>query len=141
MTVHHLEDFAVGQILETDALTVTESMIIDFAMEFDPQPLVTDTAAARNSMFCGLAASGWHTCAIAMGMVVHSGLKIANRREGSFQIEVGDDLLDDLRIFDASDDAHGPAPSRQALGTAVFGGMIAPTILVVVCVPVFFVSF
>jgi acyl dehydratase len=82
MTVHYLEDFEVGQIIETDRLTVTESMIIDFAQEFDPQPFHTDAAAARNSMFRGLAASGWHICAITMGMVVRSGLKIANGHVG-----------------------------------------------------------
>ena len=82
MTVHYLEDFEVGQIFETDELTVTESMIIDFAREFDPQPFHTDPATARSSMFRGLAASGWHTCAITMGMVVRSGLKIANGQVG-----------------------------------------------------------
>ncbi len=82
MTVHYLEDFTPGQRFETESITVTEAMIIDFARQFDPQLFHTDPEAAKGTMFSGLAASGWHTSALTMGLVVRSGLKIANGQVG-----------------------------------------------------------
>ncbi|HXJ02753.1 MAG TPA: MaoC family dehydratase [Micropepsaceae bacterium] len=65
----HFEDFRAGQIfnLGTHVLTVDE--IVEFAREFDPQPQHTDPGAAKD-LLGGLAASGWHLCAIAMRMMV-----------------------------------------------------------------------
>jgi acyl dehydratase len=72
-----LEDFAVGQrfISETRALTAEE--IKSFAASFDPQPFHTDEVAAEASFFRGLAASGWHTAAITMSLLVKSGMPIS----------------------------------------------------------------
>jgi acyl dehydratase len=64
------EDFPVGDIMEMGSHTFTEEQIIAFARQFDPQPFHTDPEAARNSFFKGLIASGWHTCAIAMRLMV-----------------------------------------------------------------------
>ena len=55
-----------------------ESMIKDFAAEFDPQPFHLDETSARASVFKGLAASGWHTAGIAMRLLVTGGLPLAN---------------------------------------------------------------
>ncbi len=55
-----------------------EAKIKDFATEFDPQPFHLDEIAARASIFKGLAASGWHTAAIAMRLLVTGGLPLAN---------------------------------------------------------------
>ena len=65
----HFEDFHAGQIfaLGTHVLTVEE--ILDFASEFDPQPQHLDGDAAKE-LLGGLAASGWHLCALAMRMLV-----------------------------------------------------------------------
>ena len=65
----HFEDFAPGSIAEFGSRSVTREEIIAFAAEFDPQPFHLDEEAARASMLGGLAASGWHTCAILMRMI------------------------------------------------------------------------
>ena len=63
------EDFPVGQVREFGALPVTREGIIAFARQFDPQPFHLDDAAGEAGLFGGLAASGWHTCAMAMRMM------------------------------------------------------------------------
>lgn len=62
------EDLHAGQRLRFGAYPVTESEIIEFATEFDPQPFHLDSEAAKHSLLGGLAASGWHTCCMAMRM-------------------------------------------------------------------------
>ena len=64
------EDFPVGDIMEMGSHTFTEDEIIAFARQFDPQSFHIDPLAAKNSFFGGLIASGWHTCAIAMRLMV-----------------------------------------------------------------------
>jgi acyl dehydratase len=71
-----LEDFAVGQTFKSGAVTVDEERIRTFAEEFDPQPMHTDPSAARQSLFGGLAASGWHTAAITMRLLVTSEMRV-----------------------------------------------------------------
>ena len=66
----HWEDFAVGQVRELGSLTVSRQEILDFASQFDPQPFHLDDEAAKASVFGGLCASGWHTCALAMRLMV-----------------------------------------------------------------------
>ena len=66
----HWEDFAVGQVRELGSLTVSRQEILDFARQFDPQPFHLDDEAAKASVFGGLCASGWHTCALAMRLMV-----------------------------------------------------------------------
>ena len=70
MTVQYFEDFAVGQTYKSGRLTVGKEQIIEFATAFDPQPYHLDDAAARDTVFGGLAASGWHTAAMTMRLVV-----------------------------------------------------------------------
>jgi len=77
MTARYLEDFAVGQTYGSGRLTVDEARIKTFAAEFDPQPFHMDEEAARGSIFRGLAASGWHTAALTMRLLVDSDLKPA----------------------------------------------------------------
>jgi acyl dehydratase len=77
VTVHYLEDFAVGQTYGSPRLRVDEARAIDFAKEFDPQPFHLDDKAARGSIFGGLAASGWHTAAMTMRLLVEGELKPA----------------------------------------------------------------
>ena len=68
----YLEDLHVGQRFESDPHTLDLEQIKDFASKFDPQPFHLDEAAAEKSMFKGLAASGWHTAALTMRMLVES---------------------------------------------------------------------
>jgi acyl dehydratase len=66
----YFEDLAVGQQDSFGGYAVTESEIIDFAERYDPQPMHVDPEAAGESMFGGLVASGWHTAAMCMRLLV-----------------------------------------------------------------------
>ncbi|MGF6781004.1 MaoC family dehydratase [Paraburkholderia sp. GAS334] len=78
MTEHlYLDDLKVGMQFDSPTFTVTEADIKRFASEFDPQPFHLDDTAARESIFRGLAASGWHTAAITMRLLVSGGLPLA----------------------------------------------------------------
>jgi acyl dehydratase len=72
MTRRYFEDFAVGQTFGSGRLVVDEPRIKSFAAEFDPQPFHLDDAAAKDTFFRGLAASGWHTAAATMRLLVES---------------------------------------------------------------------
>jgi acyl dehydratase len=66
----------VGQVLAGSArIKVEAERVKSFAVEFDPQPFHLDEAAAKGTLFRGLAASGWHTAAITMRLLVESDLK------------------------------------------------------------------
>ena len=75
--MRYLEDFEPGQKFGSSTLRVEEERIKRFAAEFDPQPFHLDDAAARASLFRGLAASGWHTAAMTMRLLVESDVKPA----------------------------------------------------------------
>ncbi len=77
MTERYLEDFEAGQTFGSGRLRIDEPRIKAFAAEFDPQPFHLDAAAARHTIFGGLAASGWHTAALTMRLLVESELKPA----------------------------------------------------------------
>ena len=77
MTERYLEDFAAGQTFGSGRLAVEKERIKAFAAQFDPQPFHLDEEAARHSLFRGLAASGWHTAAMTMRLLVESELKPA----------------------------------------------------------------
>ncbi|GAC1301966.1 MAG: MaoC family dehydratase [Vulcanimicrobiaceae bacterium] len=62
----YFEDFPVGERRELGSHAVTEEAILRFAREFDPQTFHVDRAAGEASIFGGLIASGWHTCAMTM---------------------------------------------------------------------------
>ena len=67
---HYLEDFAVGQKYQSGSLRVEAADIKAFAAQFDPQPFHMDEEAAAKTFFGGLAASGWHTAALTMRLLV-----------------------------------------------------------------------
>ena len=77
MSKRYLEDFAVGQTFSSGRWPVTEEQIKAFAADFDPQPFHLDHAAAKDTFFGGLAASGWHTAALTMKLLVESELQPA----------------------------------------------------------------
>lgn len=68
----YLEDFAAGQVFRSGGYEVTEAEILDYARRWDPQPFHLDDAAARGTLFGGLAASGWHTGGMTMRLIVES---------------------------------------------------------------------
>ncbi|GAA0775273.1 MaoC family dehydratase [Roseibium denhamense] len=65
----HFEDFVPGQTYDLGSVCVSKDEIVAFAAEYDPQPFHLDEEAGRASMLGGLAASGWHTCAMVMRLL------------------------------------------------------------------------
>ncbi len=72
--MRYLEDFAVGQHFPTPSLEVTEADIKAFAVRFDPQSMHLDGEAATRGPLGGLSASGWHTTALVMRLIVEANL-------------------------------------------------------------------
>jgi acyl dehydratase len=68
--IEWFDDLRLGTRFKSGEVTVTREDIKRFASEFDPQPFHLDEAAAEHTVFKGLAASGWHTAAIAMNLAV-----------------------------------------------------------------------
>jgi acyl dehydratase len=75
-TALFLEDLHVGQRFASASHKVDEAQIKSFAAQFDPQPFHMDAETAKATLFGGLAASGWHTAAITMKLLVESGLPL-----------------------------------------------------------------
>ena len=73
----YFEDLEIGRRFETGSVVVERDAIKRFAADFDPQPFHLDERAAEGTFFGGLVASGWHTAAITMRLLVTSGLPIA----------------------------------------------------------------
>ena len=74
----YFDDLRVGDAFDSGTHELTVDDIRRFAGEFDPQPFHLDDEAARGTVFGGLAASGWHTAAITMRLLVTRGPKLAN---------------------------------------------------------------
>jgi acyl dehydratase len=79
----YLEDLRVGQRFVSDAHQIDEKQIRAFAEQFDPQPFHLDAEGAKATFFRGLVASGWHTAAITMRLLVGGGMPIAGGLVGA----------------------------------------------------------
>jgi len=77
MSTLYFDDLDVGLRFRTQTHAVDSAQIKAFAAQFDPQPFHLDDAAAKHTLFGGLAASGWHTAAITMRLMVEGGTRIA----------------------------------------------------------------
>ena len=82
-SMFYFEDFHLGRTFDCGPYRVTKEEIIEFAREFDPQPHHLDEAAAKNSILGGLAASGWHVCAMTMRMFADRMIPVMAARGGS----------------------------------------------------------
>lgn len=119
MTGRYLEDFAVGQTYGSGRIKIDTERIKAFAAEFDPQPFHIDEDTARDTMFRGLAASGWHTAALTMRLLVESEFKPAGGIIGAGVDELrwprpvrpGDELHVESEILEAR-----PSKSRPEQG-------------------------
>ena len=119
MTGRYLEDFTVGQTFGSGRLSVDKERIKSFAAEFDPQPFHLDEEAARGTIFRGLAASGWHTAALTMRLLVESELKPAGGIVGTgfdefrwpHPVRPGDELRIESEILEVR-----PSKSRPDQG-------------------------
>lgn len=80
------EDFKPGSVAEYGPHVITREEIMSFAAEYDPQPMHLDEDEARRSMLGGLAASGWHTCALTMRMIA-DGFVLNSGSMGSNAVE------------------------------------------------------
>jgi acyl dehydratase len=107
--MRHLEDFSPGQKYGgRTRLAVTAERIKSFAAEFDPQSFHLDDAAARASLFRGLAASGWHTAAMTMRLLVESDLQPAGGIVGAgfdefrwpLPVRPGDELRVEVEVLE-----------------------------------------
>lgn len=67
------EDYSVGEVIRSAAITLTEADIIDFAFKYDPQPFHIDKLSAEKSIYGGLIASGWQVIAVTFRMLVQAG--------------------------------------------------------------------
>src|SRR5438105_11242828 len=72
----YLEDFTVGETFRSGTVAVDLAAVKQFAAQFDPQPFHLEEGEARASLFGGLVASGWHTAALTMRLIVQSELQI-----------------------------------------------------------------
>ncbi|WP_211473200.1 MaoC family dehydratase [Collimonas humicola] len=79
----YLDDLTVGSLFVSGEHAMDEQQILAFAQQFDPQPFHLSDAAARETLFGGLAASGWHTAAITMRLLVTSGMPLQGGIIGS----------------------------------------------------------
>jgi acyl dehydratase len=75
MPTKYWEDIEPGDVIECEPRVVTREEIVAFAAEFDPQPMHMDEAAAGATLLGGLAASGWHSCALMMRMIADGFLR------------------------------------------------------------------
>jgi acyl dehydratase len=73
----YFDDLQVGQRFQSGTQLIDEEQIRAFAEQYDPQPFHLDAEAAKATLFDGLVASGWHTAAVSMRLLVGGGLPIA----------------------------------------------------------------
>ena len=103
----HFEDFEPGQVYALGSRTVTEDELVAFARQFDPQPFHVDPEAAKETIFGGLIASGWHTGALWMRMYVDTVLGEGSRGSPGIEelrwlapVRPGDTLTGSLTVLD-----------------------------------------
>jgi acyl dehydratase len=119
MSERYLDDFAPGQRFASGPRRIDKSEMTAFAAEFDPQPFHLDEEAARGTILRGLAASGWHTAALTMRLLVDSPLKPAGGIVGfGFEelswprpVRPGDELSVDSEVLEVR-----PSRSRPDFG-------------------------
>lgn len=99
MSGRYLEDFAIGEVIESgEEYVMTPEAIHDFASEYDPQPIHLDADGAAREMFGGVIASGWHSLSATMRLMVR-----ANIFDGAPVVGVGVDKLRYLKPVRAGD--------------------------------------
>lgn len=130
-----LEDFAPGQRYGSGKrITVTADEITGFAAQYDPQPFHLDEEAARGSAFQGLAASGWHTAAMTMRMLVESEFWPAGGIVGAGMDELrwprpvrpGDELRIETEILEVRPSRSRPEQGLVKARTTTYNGRGEP---------------
>jgi acyl dehydratase len=125
--MEYYEDLEVGDVVEHGSKTVTKEEILEFAEQFDPQPFHLDEEAAENSVFGGLAASGWHTASICMRLLV-DGVLSEQASQGAAGVDElrwkrpvrpGDTLSIEVEVL--SKEPHPRDPTRGRMRTELRG--------------------
>lgn len=128
MTTRYLEDYAAGQLYGSGRLSIDQERIRSFAAEFDPQPFHLGEEAARGSIFRGLAASGWHTAAVTMRLLVEGELKPAGGIIGMgfeefrwpLPVRPGDELHVESEVLDVRPSKSRPHQGLLKIRTTTF---------------------
>lgn len=125
----YLDEFAPGDRFTAGSLTVSETDIRTFAEAFDPQAHHLDADAAQATPFRGLAASGWHTAALTMRLLVESGFRPAGGIVGRGveitwlrPVRPGDRLTLDIEVLDAVADRLRPERGTLVLRVQTLNG-------------------
>jgi len=126
----YAEDFAVGQEFALESHTVTADEIVDFARQFDPQPFHLDEDAARESMFGGLVASGWHVVSLTNRLMTDALFSRMALQGGHGTDEVrflepvrpGDTLTGVVEVVDISDPESRPQHRDVSLAVTTRNG-------------------
>jgi acyl dehydratase len=121
--MQYFEDITVGAARDLGSHTFTEAAIIDFARQFDPQPFHVDPEAAKKSAFGGIIASGWHTAATVMRMIVDAAIEVeASLGSPGFDdlawlrpVRPGDTIRARMTCIDKT-----PSRSRPGIGSGRF---------------------
>ena len=116
MAERYFDDFAVGEKFTTRGVSLTESMIMDFALTYDPQPFHIDVEAARESNYGGLIASGFHTLVLGFRMVLETGIwRAASMGSPGFDelrwlkpVRPGDTLHAEFEVMDKKPSSSKP---------------------------------
>lgn len=117
------EDFVPGSSIDLGHKDVTASEIIEFASEYDPQPMHLDEEAGRLSILGGLSASGWHTCSMYMRLLCDAflldstsqGAPGIDRIKWKKPVLAGDRLSGHVTVLSAR-----PSQSRPTIGIVAF---------------------
>jgi acyl dehydratase len=141
--VQYFEDFAAGQKFASEPRPVGTAEIKEFARQFDPQPFHLDEAAARDSLFGGLAASGWHTAAMTMRLCLSSDFRPAGGIIGgggelvwSKPVRPGDSLRVEIEVVETRASRSRPGQGLVKVRIATLNQhdepvqTFAPTLLV-----------
>jgi acyl dehydratase len=127
MGTNYLNDFHVGQKFGSGRLRVESEQIKAFAAEFDPQPFHLDDEAAKGSFFGGLAASGWHTAALTMRLIVTGDLKPAggvigagNEISWTKPVRPGDELRIESEVLEVRPSKSRPEQGMIKVRTTTF---------------------
>lgn len=145
MTKRYFEDFAVGERFVSPSLVIDAEAIVAFARQFDPQPFHLDPVQAEASVFKGLAASGWHTAALTMRLMLACGLDLAGgligraveQLEWPRPVRPGDRLHVEMTILDLVPSSRNPArgTARVAIETRCHDGEVVQRMVAIIMVP------
>ena len=129
-----LEDLVVGQVFGSGRMRIDGERIKSFAAEFDPQPFHLDEQAARETIFRGLAASGWHTAALTMRLLVASEFRPAGGIIGTGFDELrwprpvrpGDELRVESEVLEVRTSKSRPESGLVRVRTTTFNQLDEP---------------